>query len=245
MKEEIEMTNHANTAPASKYARHTGILFLLSLLVPLLNWTFVVSKFIVSNNAIATINNIVANDVPFRIGILNQLLTSFIAIALSLALYTMVKHVNKNLALLALLLKLTEAILIAVIALGDFMALLVLNSHSSLTVFGPNQIPALIGLFVNIHISVTAIPMIFLGLNLMVFLYLLYRSHFVPKILAVFGIVSYALIFLYALITVLSPNYASILLIQTICWAPSCCFELMIGLWLLIRGIKVQQPVAL
>jgi hypothetical protein len=239
------MTYHTTVTSLNKTAKVAGAMFLLSLLIPMLNWVFVLSKFIVPDNAIATAKNIVTNDLLFRIGIANQLLTSVIAIALSLALYAMLKHINKNLALLALILKLTEAILIAVIALGDFVALLVLNSHSSLTVFGPNQIPALIGLFVNIHISVTAIPMIFLGLNLMVFLYLLYRSHFVPKILAVFGIVSYALIFLYALITVLSPNYASILLIQTICWAPSCCFELMIGLWLLIRGIKVQQPVAL
>ena len=47
--------------------------------------------------------------------------------------------------------------------------------------------------------------------------------------------------FLYALITILSPNYASILIIQVICWAPSCIFELIIGMWLLVKGVKRER----
>jgi hypothetical protein len=238
------MTNHTTVTSLNKTAKVAGAMFLLSLLVPMLNWVFVLSKFIVADNAITTAKYIVANDLLFRIGITNQLITSVIAIVLSLALFKMLKHVSKNLALLALILKLTEAILIAVIALGDFVALLILKSQTSLTVSEPNQVAAFAGLFFNVHISITAIPMVFLGMNLVVFLYLLFKSQYVPQILAGFGIVSYSLIFLYALITILSPDYASIKLIQIICWAPSCCFELVIGLWLLIKGIKAQQPIA-
>jgi hypothetical protein len=31
------------------------------------------------------------------------------------------------------------------------------------------------------------------------------------------------------------------MVIQIICWAPSVLFELMIGLWLLIKGINVER----
>ncbi len=51
------------------------------------------------------------------------------------------------------------------------------------------------------------------------------------------------LIFLYALITIFSPNYASVLIIQIICWAPSRIFELIIGLWLLVKGVKESEQV--
>jgi hypothetical protein len=51
------------------------------------------------------------------------------------------------------------------------------------------------------------------------------------------------LIFLYALITIFSPYYASVLIIQVICWAPSCIFELIIGLWLLVKGVKESEQV--
>ena len=39
---------------------------------------------------------------------------------------------------------------------------------------------------------------------------------------------------------VLSPEYANILLLQIISWGPSILFELIIGFWLLIKGINVQ-----
>ncbi len=235
------MANHTADASLSRIARIAGLLFLFSLIVPLLNWIFVLSKFIVAENAIDTAHTILANELLFRIGIINDLITSAVVVVLALALYIILKSVNKNLALLALFLKLTEAILLAVIALGSFIALLILNGQASLTVFEPEQIQALVGLFLNARMSVSAIPMVFLGLNLMVFLYLLFKSKYVPRILAGFGILSYALIFIYALITILSPNYATIMIIQIISWAPSCLFEVIIGVWLLFKGVKIPE----
>lgn len=199
------------------------------------------SKFIASENAVETAKNILANEFLFRVGIVNELITSVIAILLAWSLYLILKSINKNLALLAFSLKVTEAILIAVIALGNFVALLLLSGHASLTASDSGQIQALVGLFFNARIYLSAIPMVFLGLNFVVFLYLLFKSKYVPGMLSGFGIISYALIFIYALLTILSPNYASILIVQVICWAPSCLFELIIGFWLLIKGINIRQ----
>ena len=78
-------------------------------------------------------------------------------------------------------------------------------------------------------------------LNLMIFLYLLFKSKYVPNILAAFGVFSYALIFIYDLLFIFSPNYATILIIQIIGWGPSILFEIIIGFWLLIEGINVQS----
>jgi Domain of unknown function (DUF4386) len=73
----------------------------------------------------------------------------------------------------------------------------------------------------------------------MVLLFLLFKSKYVPGILSGFGVISYTLILIYAFLTILLPNLASILIIQIFCWAPSCIFELIIGLWLLIKGVKI------
>ena len=220
-----------------------GFMFLVSFLVPLLNWVFVTSKFIVVDKVINTAHNILSNEVLFRIGIVNELITSVVAVVLALALYVLLKPVNKNIALLALFLKLSEAILLAVIVLSDFIALLILKGQAALALSEPERMLALVGLFLNMRMSVSSIPMVFLGLNLMLFLYLLFKSKYVPSILAGFGILSYALIFIYVLLTILSPNYAAIMLIQSICWAPSCIFEVVIGLWFLLKGIKDQSTV--
>ncbi len=234
------MTNYTVDASQRKAAKVAGLIFLFIVIGWTLNWTLVDSKLIVAGNATATVNNIMANELLFRIGITNQLIFSISGVVLALALYIILKPVNKNLALLALFLKLTEAILGAVIALCSFIALLILKGQA-LTVFEPEQIQTLVGLFLNGRISISAIPMVFLGINLMVFFYLLFKSKYVPRILAGFGILSYALIFIYALITLLLPNYAAILIIQIFCWVPSILFELVIGLWLLFKGVNVQQ----
>ncbi len=235
------MPGHTEEASQRKAAKVASLMFLFIVIGWTLNWTLVDSKLIVAGNVTATVNNIMANELLFRIGITNQLIFSISGVVLALALYIILKPVNKNLALLALFLKLTEAILGAVIALCSFIALLILNGQASLTAFEQEYMQALVGLFLNERISISAIPMVFLGLNLMIFIYILFKSKYVPRILAGFGTLSYALIFMYALITILSPNYAAIMIIQIICWAPSVLFELIIGLWLLIKGINVER----
>jgi hypothetical protein len=226
-----------------KTARIAGIAFLLALIIPVLSTVFVYSRLTVPGNTSAMANNIMANVFLFRIGIASDLIVVITGIVLVLALYSILKTVHRNLALLALLFKLVEGVLITVIVLGNYFALLILTGQTSLTAVEPEHIQALAGLFLTMRFSLFAIPMIFTGLGFMVIFSLFYRSKYIPKILSGFGILSYVLIFLYALITIFSPDYASILIIQVICWAPSCIFELIIGLWLLVKGVKESEQV--
>jgi hypothetical protein len=216
-------------------------MFLFSLIVPLLNWTFVLSKLVVAENVIATAKNIMANEFQFRIGITIELIMSVGLIVLGLALYIVLKPVNKNLALLALLWKLVEATIAAAIVLVSFIALQVLNGDAYVTVFTPVQLQVPVGLILNTHFATYSIPMVFLGLDMMVFSYLFFKSKYIPRILAGFGILSFALIFIHALMFILAPKYATMPINQVIFWAPSGLFEIMIGIWLLSKGVKVQQ----
>jgi len=224
-----------------KVVRVAGFMFLFSLIVPLLNWTFILSKLIVAENVIATANNIMANELLFRIGISIELIMSVGLIVLALALYIILKPVNKNLALLALLWKLAEAIIVAVIVLISFIALQILNGEAYLTVFTLEQLQAPVGFLLNEHTVLYSIPMVFLGLDMIVFSYLFFKSKYIPKILAGFGILSFALIFIHALMYIITPKYATMLINQIIFYAPSGLFEIIIGIWLLFKGINVQQ----
>ena len=77
------------------------------------------------------------------------------------------------------------------------------------------------------------------GLNLVVFLALLYRSKYVPRALAGFGVIAYVLIVVYDSMLILAPELALVPVVQGIAWAPSILFEVSIGLWLLIKGVRV------
>ncbi|MFC1509369.1 DUF4386 domain-containing protein [Candidatus Omnitrophota bacterium] len=223
-----------------KAARVAGFMFLFSLIVPLLNWTFLLSKLIVAENVIATANNIMANELLFRIGITIELIMSVGLIVLGLALYIILEPVNKNIALLALLWKLVEATIAGAIVLVSFITLQMIHGEALLTVFTPEQLQAPVGLILYAHTSIFSIPMIFLGLDMIVFCYLFFKSKFIPRILAGFGILSFTLVFIHALIFILAPEYAAMPMNQIIFWAPSGLFEIIIGIWLLLKGIKVQ-----
>ncbi|NPE30133.1 DUF4386 domain-containing protein [Methanococcoides sp. SA1] len=235
------MTNIITDTSQRKAVRVAGFMFLFSLMVPFLNWTFVLSKFIVAENVIATANNIVANQLLFRIGITIELIMSAGLIVLALALYIILKPVNKNLALLALLWKLVEATIAGAIVLVSFVALQFLNGDAYVAVFTPEQLQVPVGFLLNEHTALYSIPMVFLGMDMMVFSYLFFKSKYIPRVLASFGILSFALIFIHALMYILAPEYATMPINQVIFWAPSGLFEIIIGIWLLFKGINVQQ----
>lgn len=224
-----------------KAARVAGFMFLFAFIVPTLNWTFVLSRLIVAENVIATANTIMANELLFRIGIAIELFMSAGLIVLAIALYIVLKPVNKDLTLFALVVKLLEASLAAVIVLVSFIALQILIGEAHLPAFTPEQLRAPIGFLLNAHTAIYSIPMVFLGLDMMVFSYLFFKSKYIPRMLAGFGILSFALIFIHALMYIIMPKHAAMLINQIIFWAPSGLFEIIIGIWLLSKGVKVQQ----
>lgn len=232
-----KMKNLTSSISHHNAARIAGFMFLFILTTILLN-SFVFSKLIVTENTLATADNIVANTWLFRLGITNELILSVCAILLAVALYTVLKPVNKHLALLALYLKLTEGVLSAVIALLNFIGLQVLLGKDQITNTS-EQSQLLVGSFLNMHDTLYAIPMVFLGLNLVLFSYLFLKSGYIPKSLAVFGIVSYALVFGFALVSILFPKLAVLALT-----VPSILFELVIGIWLLFKGINESGSVS-
>ena len=235
------MTSHIDERLQHKAAKCVGFLFLFCLIGPLLNWAFVLSRFVVSGNAIATGKNIMAIEFRFRLGVMAELIMAVGLIVLALALYAILKTVNRNLALLALLLKLVEATLVAAIVLVSFIALQVLSGDTYFAILPPEQLQAPVGFLLNQHTALYAIPMVFLGLDMTIFSCLFYKSMYIPRVLASFGIISFALIFIHALMFMLAPQYATMPINQFVFWAPSGLFEIIIGFWLLSKGLKIEQ----
>ena len=127
------------------------------------------------------------------------------------------------------------------IVLVSFIALHILNGEAYLSAFTLEQLQVPVGLILNSHTTIYSIPMVFLGLDMIVFSYLFFKSKYIPKILAGFGILSFALIFIHALMYIIAPEYAMMPINQIIFWVPSGLFEIIIGIWLLSKGLNVQQ----
>lgn len=238
------MTNYAVDSTRRNAAKIAGVMFLLIVIGWTLNWIFVESKFHGAGNIMATANNIMAHELLFRIGMANELIFSISGMVLALALYTMLKPVNRNLALLALCWKLMDAVVGTVNVLAAFIVLQILNGKAFLTSFKPEQLQEIAGLFFKLRSNGAAIAMLFLGLGFIVFFYLLFKSGYVPGILAGFGIFSYFLIFVNSAADILVPRNAAVLTmvspVSMIFMTPSILFELTIGFWFIFKGINIQ-----
>ncbi len=233
-----ETTTDISKQGAAKVA---GFMFLFSLIVPSLNWAFVLSKFSIPGDVPATAKKILSGESLFRFGMTIELFMSVGLVVLAWVLYTILKDTGKKIALLALLLKLIEATIVAVIVLITFIALQIPDAGSLAKVFSPEQLQLPVGLILNSHFALFSIPMVFLGLDMMLFSYLFLRSGYIPRLLAGFGILAFALIFIHALLFILAPEIAVKPVAQIIFYLPSGIFELVIGIWLLAKGIETDR----
>ncbi|PLX11166.1 MAG: hypothetical protein C0597_15540 [Marinilabiliales bacterium] len=237
MKTKTNILSGSN-AQFQKVAKVTGLLFILNLILPLFNYSLLLAPLNVENDVIATAKNIMENESLFRIGITIELLLSVGLVMLAVFLYNILSGVNKNLARLALSIKVAEAVLMAVTVLIPLVALQMVNGSEGLSIYNQDQSIYPVGVIFNSHTALTSIPMFFLGIDMILFSYLFLKSRYIPAWISILGIISFALIFIHAVMFIIAPTYAKLPVSQFIFWTPSGVFEIIAGLWLLVKGIK-------
>ena len=213
-----------------KAERIAGITLLFNLIVPTLGYVFIQSKLFVEGNLFLTAKNILQNEGLFRLGILLELFLAVGLVTLGYSLYVLLKHINPYFAKFAFILKVVEASLMAVVTLFSFFALQLLINSAEISTLNENSIHVFAGFIFNQHGILNTVPMFFLGIEMVIFTVLLYKSAFVPKWISGFGIFSFSLIFIYAILSIILP--ASNLMLLTL---PSFVFELICGIWLLFK----------
>ena len=83
------------------------------------------------------------------------------------------------------------------------------------------------------------IVLIFIGLGATVFCYLFFKSKYIPRTLAAWGIFTYLSMLFLGLVSILFPSHP--LMLELVLYSVGALFEFVIGLWLLIKGIDIQQ----
>lgn len=229
------MTNSIGKRSPRKTARIAGLLYLLAGLPAPFSLLYIPSKLIVSGDATATANNIHASEMLFRLGIVGNLVSQIGFIFVSLALYQLLKSVNKNVAVLMVILNLIGIPITMLNELTQFAALQLLSGAHYLTVFSADQVHALALLFLNMRELGVNIAQLFWGLWLFPMGYLVFKSGFLPRIIGVLLMVGCVGYVLQSFTAFLLPNLdVSFALITG--WG-----ELAFVLWLLIRGVNVEQ----
>ncbi len=222
----------------SKNARVAGFLYLLLAITAPLRLIYIPSTLFVRGDATATANNIAAHELLFRLGIVSDLLCGTILIFLMLALYRLLKGVDRNHAVLMVILGgLMPATIDFLNVLNDAAALMLVRGADFLSVFEKPQRDALAMLFLRLHHHEVVAAEILWGLWLFPLAILVYRSRFLPRFLGVWLIINGFAYLTISLTGLLLPQYED--MVSNIAF-PALLGEIATMLWLLIMGAKVQ-----
>jgi hypothetical protein len=218
------------------YARISGVLYLIIIAAGLFAEAFVRSRLIVPADAAATAANILAQETLFRVGIAADLSTFLLAIAVTVILYALLKPVNKNLALLMLLLNLAQDAVGGMNVLNTYRSLQLLGGADYLKVFSPEQLQAMALLALKGHAFGFGIALLFFGVSCIALGYLIFNSGFLPRILGILMAIAGACYLINSVALIVLPSLASILLLL-----PAFIGELSFALWLTIKGVNVTK----
>jgi len=199
---------------------------------------------IVPGNAAVTAHNIMASERLFRLGIASDLATFVTDIVLIAALYTVLRPINRSLALVAAFWRLMETATLVVSTLSCLDVLRLLSGADYLRVFEADRLYALARLSIGALGAGYNVGFVFLGLGSAVFSYLWLKSGYVPGALAVLGVFGSLLLAASTFAFIIFPDLTRILAPWYM--APIGIFEVTMGGWLLLRRLRpsgTAQPV--
>ena len=216
-------------------ARLAGLLYLLVVLAAPLRLLYVPNTLFVSGNAAATAHNITAHESLFRFGIAGDLFTGVVSLLLALALYRLLRGVDKSLAILMVALGIWDTPFYFINAVNDAAALILAHGAGFFGAFSEAQRDALTMLFLHLHDQFVVFAETFWGLWLLPLALLVFRSGFLPRLLGVWLFANGLAYMAQSIAGVLLPSFGDTL--------SNIAFPLQFGevafmLWLLTAGAR-------
>ena len=198
----------------------------------------------VPGNATATAQNIVTHETQFRLTVVCFLTYSLGVLILLSALYVILKPVNPGLALVGALSRLVFALLWLLSTLNMLSALRLLSTAKYLQVFESDRLQALAKLHLGANFDDYYVGLPFFGLAATICAWLWFKSNYIPKGLAIVGVISSAWCVLCAFIFLIFPHFNEIV---NDWWFdfPMALFELILSFWLLFKGLgpKIENTI--
>jgi hypothetical protein len=181
---------------------------------------------------------ILTNPGPFRLGLVVAFVSAFLFLLTAWGLYVLLRPVNKDLALLFLLL---NAVGVAIQCASMFpliSALLQSDAANGMQAFSGAQLQGLALLSANVYKTGFVTAQLFFGTWLFPLGYLVYKSRFLPRFLGVLLMLDGVAVLIWFLQALLAPALKAITYPGL---AVSFLAEVGLALWLLFRGVKAMD----
>lgn len=217
----------------NRMARFTGGFYLAYVLASILALTL---GHIGPGTAEEVYDAIVTNEGSFRLGLVAALLSGLLFLIAAWGLYVLLRPVNKNLALLFLLLNAVGVAIQGASSLSLVSAMLQGDGANHMQTFTAAQLEGLAYLSINLYKTGLVTAQVFFGTWLFPLGYLVYESGFLPRFLGILLIADGIAVVIWLLQAFLLPDYPAIrypgLVVSFVA-------EVGLALWLLFKGVRV------
>ena len=194
---------------------------------------------IVPGDAVATAHNVVTHETRFRVGIFGELLMLNGDIMLAIALYLLLRPVNAGLALIGTIWRLANAMLLAVGVATSLVAIDAVTDKHYLEAFQSAQMATAMRQLLDFHGTAMSLGLVFFGLGAGVHSYLFWQSRYIPRVLSGAYLLVTSALFLTCSAMIVFPAMERVADPWVV--APDFFVELAVALWLLIKGVRVEQ----
>jgi hypothetical protein len=216
--------------------RVAGLWYLLLIVIGPFFLLYIPNKVFVEDNASATVNNLAAHELLFRFGMIAELAGAIILIFLTLAFYRLFAGVDRNLAMLVVILGGVMPAVLYFVGVGcELAALRVVRGANFLSAFDKPQQDALALLFLRLHGAQITASLALAGAWLFPLAALVYRSRFLPRFLGVWVAIGGVAYLALSLTAVLWPQYQDKVFSYS---QPAFFGEIALTLWLVIKGAR-------
>jgi hypothetical protein len=196
----------------------------------------IMPKLVIRGNIEQTVQNIVAHPRLFAVAILCYFITAIEDLVIAWALYVLFAPVNRSLSLLTAWFRLVYTAMFFFTCLNLVTVYRLVTTPDYMALFGSGQLHAQVQLLLNSFRYDWSVSLVIFGIHLALLGYLIFRSSYIPKILGILLTIDGLGWVINGWRPYLYPN-ARLGFFFVFSFV-----ELLLPLWLVVRGWKIPEP---
>ncbi len=211
-----------------------GWFYFLIILSSLASLAFLGGKYTVMGDGQATVLKMAQQAWLVRINIVYEVFMFSAVIVLAVCLYEILKPVDQVLARVAMLFRVGEAILGYLTVFCTLAVLLLVKGQLE-----ANRVDPLAITFYDLRDIAYLLLMVCISLGTIIFFWLFYKARYLPRAVSLWGVIGFSIMLLASILRLLEIEAGNT--VNAVAAAIVIPFELFVGLWLVMKGITVDE----